>query len=680
MKRPVNPFGITRAVDLTDAEVESLWVDSGGDSSRDALFQPNSPVPLFIRGGRGSGKTHLMRYFSYPLQELRHARDGIDALAGIVRDGYLGVYVMLGALNSQRFTARGQPEHAWDALFQYALELALVRELLDILVRIAETSPSLQAVEADVAREAGQLIDVPLERPFSNLRELRDWVSAQSRKLDLDVNNVVFEGRFSTRVLITRGRLMFGLPAAVARWCPELRQVRFSYQLDEFEMLAEWQQVVVQTLLRERSDPATFRIGARMYGVLTFRTLVDGEENRKGAEYDEIVVDQRIRESGDWPSFARRLVDRRLAFAGAGRPPGVGLETMFEVPDYSWRSEFLHRRLGAPEGTSGRHFARFRRRLEQGLAAEVAPGLRDARGIEAVVAGMVVEGRPLLEKLNMLLVYQQWFRRRDLRQAAAAVAADCAAFLADPSGAGEYRQALKHYSSDLLAQLFRDFRRPVPIYLGFDTMMEMAECLPRSLVMMLKDAFAWSLYDGRPTRPIHMSEADQVRGVLEASDWFMTELRKPGSEGPAIRTGVERIARLFEASRFADKPVEVSLSTFAVAEAALSPVTARRLEMAGQRSLLLRATKLQIERNSQERLAKFQLNGMLAPKWSLPIARRGVVTLAPAVVDMIFEPDREDEFTAFLADWRARMMAPFFGRNPRRAVAPAANPGLFDPA
>src|SRR4051812_1707989 len=83
-----NPFEVTKAVDFTDAQIASTWVDLPGGGFL-SLANPTSPMPRFLVGGKGGGRTHLLRYFSYPLQRLR-SDSGIQAqLHG---DGYLGIY------------------------------------------------------------------------------------------------------------------------------------------------------------------------------------------------------------------------------------------------------------------------------------------------------------------------------------------------------------------------------------------------------------------------------------------------------------------------------------------------------------------------------------------------------------------------------------------------------------
>lgn len=660
-----NPFSITKAVYLTTEEIDRLWVESiatnkGASKSRDALFLPTSAMPILIVGGKGSGKTHLMRYYSYPLQALRHAEAGLTPLEGIRRDGYLGIYVLLGAMNAQRFTGRGQPQERWQTLFEYAMELWLARELLSLVAGLEDTFGEIVGAAGAVCGEIWELID---ERPSGRFQVLADvlrWLNDEQRALDVDMNNVVFTGAFSSRVKVTRGRLIFGIPKVIARNCPSFREVQFSYQLDELEMLEEEQQVYVQTLIREREHPCTFRIGARTYGIRTFKTLAADEENREGSEFDKIPLDSRLREV--WPRFAYKLVGRRLSGDATAREPSdQAIRDLFEDHRWTGRDGALHRRLGSRPPGTGPHFDRLFHKLMVGLATGASPGIADEDQARAVMAKLAVDGEPLLEKLNIMLLYQRWFRRHDLSAAALSIAASCRAFINDEKDDPEYTRQLQHYQSDLIAQLFREASLPVP-YLGFESFVAMSMGLPRSLMTILKDIYTWALYDGAEEKITKLSEKDQVRGVSEASDWFFEEMRKPGVHGLALRIAIERIARLFEINRYADKPVEVSMMAFSVPESSVSEVTAHRLRMAEERSFLIRQPDFEKDRNGGERRPKFQLNGMLAPRFGLPVARRGVVRFDAATVDMIFRPEDDEAFKVFARSFAGKMTAPHFGR------------------
>jgi hypothetical protein len=289
-----------------------------------------------------------------------------------------------------------------------------------------------------------------------------------------------------------------------------------------------------------------------------------------------------------------------------------------------------------------------------------APGV-EAGNIDTIVAFLAIQGRPLLEKLNIMLLFQDWFRKRNLLTAAKQISLDCTAYIGSRDPKSGYARKLQLYQSDLTAQLFRDFELPYNPYSGFDTFLWMASGFPRSLLVILKDIYTWALYDGAPSPIRHLSDRDQQRGVHEASDWFFDEIRKPGVHGPALRIAIERLARLFELNRLADKPVEVSLMAFSVPESSLNEGTALLLRMAEQRSLLIRLD-FEKDRNGGERRSKFQLNGMFAPRFGLPTARRGVARFDAALLELIFNPDRDKEFHEFARSWQAKMTAPLFGK------------------
>jgi len=63
--RLANPFNITKAMDLSDEQIDRFWVDLPGGHAE--IGNPASPMPMLISGGKGSGKTHLMRHYSFAL-------------------------------------------------------------------------------------------------------------------------------------------------------------------------------------------------------------------------------------------------------------------------------------------------------------------------------------------------------------------------------------------------------------------------------------------------------------------------------------------------------------------------------------------------------------------------------------------------------------------------------------
>src|SRR5712691_10197900 len=142
MDEPIdNPFSVTRAADFTDEQIHHYWVDlADGSGGFSELIKPRSAMPMLILGGQGSGKTHIMRYLSFPLQQIRHTHDLVN---GIRQEGYLGIYMRCSGLNSARFRGKGQTEEVWVTVFAYYMELWLAQMAVNTCHEVVKDSEDL---------------------------------------------------------------------------------------------------------------------------------------------------------------------------------------------------------------------------------------------------------------------------------------------------------------------------------------------------------------------------------------------------------------------------------------------------------------------------------------------------------------------------------------------------------
>ena len=124
-----NPFNITKAVDYTDKELNEFWVDFPGVGFND-FIKPTLDMPMIILGSKGSGKTHIMKHFSFTMQKIRHKEKIIN---GIIEDGYIGTYLRCSGLNGYKFNGRGEIDETWETVFSYYLELWLGQLVLNNL-------------------------------------------------------------------------------------------------------------------------------------------------------------------------------------------------------------------------------------------------------------------------------------------------------------------------------------------------------------------------------------------------------------------------------------------------------------------------------------------------------------------------------------------------------------------
>jgi len=662
-----NPFSATRAADFTDEQIHDYWVDLGADGGFFDLVKPRSELPMLIVGGKGSGKTHVMRYLSFPLQQIRHKE---RLLSGIKEEGYLGIYMRCSGLNSARFRNKGQTDDVWANVFAYYVELWLAQMVVDTCSTVLEGTPDLSLSESEILTRVHALFDSPAEGFPTSLRGLSQHLRALQRELDVGINNSVLDGLLNVSIRVSPGNLIYGVPHAVSESVPALKECVFVYLIDEFENLTAAQQKFINTVIREKRAPCSFKIGARLYGVRTTSTYCADEDNKEGSEYERLPLDTRLRDNeADYATFARRLVVKRLATRGVVASPPQTVEEMDKLLSESFEqshtdglaerdTEFVIEKYAGRERP---YFHSLRQSLEQGIKSHVAPGLESARDVDAVIRNLRCDQVPLLEKLNCFVLYQQWSAGTNILQASEAIRDDCSTYLAERQPGSGYQDKLAHFKYDLLAQLRRECDQKQQ-YVGFDTFVALSWGNPRHLLILLKHVISWAAFkDARGFGDGPVSIAAQIAGVREAAEWFYRDARMTGEDGKLVQDGIGRLGTLFRSIRYSDKPSECSLCTFSYDPSTVTPVTRRLIDLAEQWSLLVAVGGGQRDRNSERVDVKMQLNRMLAPLWDISFNRRGAIPLRTDEMNALFDPAHSGEFDNLLKVRVDRMTAPFFG-------------------
>lgn len=677
-----NPFGITRAADFTDEQIFEYWVDLADGSFFD-LVQPRSEMPMLILGGKGSGKTHIMRYMSFPLQKLRYPG---DLQQGIRDERYLGIYMRCSGLNSARFRGKKQSKDVWTSVFAYYMELWLAQMAVDTCCEVIPSSLILTESNTEIVASARSLFDNPSELFPSQLAGLSSHLRELQRELDVAINNCAIEGKLNVTIRTTSGRLVFGLPRLLATHVPEMRNILFVYLIDEFENLTDDQQMLVNTLIREKEHPCSFKVGARLYGVRTYATYCAGEDNKEGSEFERLPLDARLRrDEVKYAGFARRLVIKRLVKRGllSHSLDSEAAENQFLASAFEHSSteglaetatEFViskYTNLPRP------YFSELESLLHHGIKAQMCPGLSSASDASAVIELLSCPSFPLLEKLNCFMLYQKWYAKQDLMRASQAIKEECESYIASRDNTTSYHDKLLHWKADLLAQLRRECEQKQQ-YSGFDTIVELSWGNPRHLLILLKHVLSWAMFKNEKAFGDHpISVKAQTEGIKEAADWFYRDARMTGPDGKLIQDAINRLGTLFRSIRYAHKPSECSLSTFSYDPASASAETGRLIDLA-EKWLLLVYVGGQSDRNSERVDMKFQINRMLAPKWDISFSRRGALAIPGDDLNSIFDPAFSDSFDERLKLRTARMTAPFFGMKSARPGNKGSHPTLFE--
>lgn len=671
-----NPFNITKAVDFTDPEINRFFVDLP-DSSYADIIKPTSPMPMLIVGGKGSGKTHLMRYFSYDVQLMRN----IDPLAALRSDRFIGLYFRCSGLNTERFAGKSQTEEVWRAIFEYYMELWIGQLTIDALTDIFARTPALAAREGALAQQLATEAAIPASAGVASLSDISSALRSRRAEVDFAVNNsALARGKpMSVTISLTRGSLIFGIPRVLGVSVPELSGVSILYLIDEFENLAAAQQQYVNTLIRERQPPTCIKVGVRRYGLRTFATYSAGEENRDGSEYETLDLDDRLRmNSKAYEAFAFRLVGRRLAESRIQHPPAVSdaesigkwaadcFQTIPKTHLYASETAFV---VGKYAKRERPYFTLLRQKLSRYRTR--APGVESDENIDEIIESLSLPAFPFVEKLNIFLFYRRWSKKQDLLAGAREIGALGARYAAGEESS-DHEKANSHFGADLYAQLLRQCDLSQR-YLGLSTFIEMSNGFPRHLLVTLKNIVNWSLFEGdEPFMQGPISLTAQEAGVREASDWFLRDAGTASSDSLHVKASIDRLATLFRSIRYADKPPECSVIAFSLDVGKVTAAAARTIKTATDWSLLIESSEGRRDKNSMRIDRKFQLNGLLCPRWDLPIYLRATWSLAPNLANAIFDPSFVSSYDSLLARLAARMNAPFTSNGDDTAAEQAA--------
>lgn len=662
-----NPFDATRASDFSDKTIQELWVDFPISGGFDHLIKPTSLTPMIIKGGKGSGKTHLMRHFSYQLQKLRSS--GL-VTEQIKEDGYVGIYFVCGVIDADRFSGKSISEDIWAKVFSFYIDICLSQLVIEIIINMFNANDEYQQNEKDICYKIKDLFSSGATE-FISLNNVLDFLKQIKKDIDAKVNNCVITKELNVKILSTPGTLIFGVPAILVKYLKSLNKINFLYLIDEFENLNGEQQKYINSLIRERKKPCALKVGGRLYGFRS-RSTYGEEDIKEGSEYEKLELLRNFAEKKEYKNFAIELCWKRLEVSGFLSPDCAQSCAKITDRQIKIKSFFIEESLENLGQESVKFIIEKYKNVERPYLQRLRNSLEKIIGsfdisskekIDEIINNIALHDFPLAERCNVFLFYKEWHESKNknasLIKTSMRIAQGAKQFIESRNGKTVYGKYFNYWKQDLIAQILRECGKKQK-YIGFDTFVELSHGIPRALLVILRNIYRWSIYNGEKPFEIGCIAVDsQISGVIEAADWFLEDARQPHPEGRHVRESIDRLGELFRDCRFSDKPVEVSCAGFSVDYSKLTDKTKEILDLAVSWSLLVENTGGQRDRSSKRIDSKYVLNKALSPKWDLPSTRRGTMKLTPEEVDSIFDPANINNFNNLRKKRVLKMTAPF---------------------
>ena len=261
--------------------------------------------PCVLMGGRGTGKTTVLRGLSYQGQ---YALSGHD-IEKFDQNNYVGVYFRCDTNHVHAFSGKGIAKEKWMEIFAHYFNLILTAEILYFI----DWHRKKKTDDEILSKHACKLISTSLHlgEDVSDFDKLINVLEMSMYKFQAEVNNIA-DGNMP--------RLsMAGDPIRiVTEQARKLRQFdgkTFYLLVDEYENLLDDQQQVVNTLLKHTPQSYTIKIGVREMGWRVKYTMNPQESVIDPADFVlfNIVEEFTNAETFDkFESFAREVCQLRI--------------------------------------------------------------------------------------------------------------------------------------------------------------------------------------------------------------------------------------------------------------------------------------------------------------------------------------------------------------------------------
>jgi len=651
-----NPFNITKAVDYSDKELNDFWVDFPGVGFND-FIKPTLDMPMIILGSKGSGKTHIMKHFSYTMQKIRHKEEIVN---GILEDGYFGTYLRCSGLNAYKFNGRGETEETWETFFSYYLELWLGQLILNNICKLINGS-NLIVEHKPIIKDILSLFDsAEITVELDNLDDLRDYLNHLQKNIDYSINNRAFTKKpisESVEVLLSPGSLIFGIPEILSLKIPELKDIKFLYLLDEYENFTFNQQKYFNTLIRERKNPVCFKIGSRRYGIRTKKTLSANEEIKLGSEYDQIDIDDIFRRNkNNFKIFIKSICLKRLRHLNI-----VIDEDRFEDYFEGFDEEKLIINIKS----------RGRKHLDKLVSELKNHGFKNE--YKTIISNIRFSSNIVLERANIMLLHRSWKSGGNLVKESVIINTLCKSYYKNPNKDSHHGRLLNKHRLDIIDALQRENNLKVESYIGFNNLIRVSNGIPRHFLIIMKHIYRWNEYLERRSfisLDEKISSSTQLNAINDTSSWFVEDAKIPGNNGNQIKDCIERLCDYMRELRFSSLPPECSISSFSIDSKVIPSEIDEIINFLEQYSYIIKIDSGRRNKNLNSRNHTYQINGLLSAQWELSLARRGIVDFNLAEITAIFMPKDDRDYKNVRSKNLLKYNVPFSSKS--------SNPSLFD--
>lgn len=316
-----NPFDDINANTIDPGRILDFWCDPfavellKGMSAKQ--FAENR-MPIILQGSRGSGKTTILKYFSYPvLKERANRRNSCSIIKQILEERSLGFYFRCDDSFVNTFQSIFKHLHSsyWLSAFEHYFELQLCSQILSVIKDFVKYDSFDEQGFIETTVNSSTILD---NYGIKDLSKLESFIKKQLYYIDTYKNeSIFFDVKFEPNPVLSLFALSKTLLASLNATIVGFDKVTYLILIDEFENLTEEMQMFINTKIKFSLSQITYRIGRRSEGTTTTKTINASEYLRKDHDYIMVSINHNLNESSKKKYFTN-IATKRLNATNVG--------------------------------------------------------------------------------------------------------------------------------------------------------------------------------------------------------------------------------------------------------------------------------------------------------------------------------------------------------------------------
>ncbi len=661
-----NPFDDYNANVLDPELIMQYWFtpfSTGALKDFDEKRFFTQKMPIILQGSRGSGKTTILKYFSFPVQCERATQNKITIKQQLLSDEGVGFYFRCDDSFLKEFKSVFSiaVKSNWTACFEHYLELFFVKSLIEMICKIAKDYGSNFA---DEILKVSALNELRLDCNFDNMHSFSSYISSEIRYINTFKNEALFtQAKFEPKHVWSIYDISSKLIRAISLTAPELSNLNYLLLIDEFENLPNELQKQFNTMIKFCRQDISMRIGRRSENIVTKETINDIEYLRELHDYHLIVLDQE-QDIQDLRSYLLGIAKKRLESMDSFLLPSSIIDILGDKEDLDAECQKV---------AKGRN-------LHLSYILNSNPRIKSqANLLDQIVEIISYPENRIAETINALWVSRCEENEDPLDVAKFTVSAMHAFFdKAEHPLFEKYKNDYNNKYRYAIVILICTAYRKDKLYYGFNTLCHLSEGNARTFINLCKaiisDAFFYEKKNFLATKSI--SAESQSRAIKNYSQSEFDSVCSIIQDGNAIRKFLlslgnvfsefhkDRLVRYPETNQFIYNPDD------------LSPKDKKILDIAISWSLIKRKKKTQrLSAGISKEGDIYTINKIFAPIFNISYRTRGGINVdfsAKEIEDMLTGQFKRNKLSA---STRRKRVSP---TKNIKDIPPANQLSLFD--